>query len=194
MAWSLDGATVAQVERLLAVDRSVMPLPDALTRRLGVGSWMLTIGPDARLRAITVLGDRKGAVALPPPAEPPRAGSLDPLACTYPLPPAGILARLVGGPAATGRQLVDLALRQDDPEVRAEASRVGVAAAMKDPALERSLLAALEPVDDATLAAGLSAVAGEGALGLVSLVAEGARGRPLGTRAAKLRALLERPP
>jgi hypothetical protein len=95
-----------------------------------------------------------------------------------------VLARILGAPAATGRQLADLALRLDDPHVRGEAVRVAVDAMMRDPSLEAALLGALQTLDDGALAHALQSVAGDAAPGLVSLVAERARGRPLGRRAA----------
>jgi len=180
MAISLDTTTVAQVERVLARDRIAMPLPEAISRRLGVESWMLTLGPDGELRAITVLAD-----AIDPLAERPETRSAGPpLDRALPLPPKGVLARILGAPTATGRQLADLALRRDDPEIRGEAVRVAVDAMMHDPSLEKALLGALDTLDDGALAQALEGVAGDAAPGLVALVAERARGRPLGRRAA----------
>jgi hypothetical protein len=186
MAIALDGPAVARIERVLERDRCRMPLPEALTRRLGVGSWMLTLDPSGRLRAITVLGS-----AIVPPAgddaPAPAIATEGPLERRYPLPPHGALARLVGGTSGTGRQLADLALRSDDPAIRAEAVRVAVDAMMRDAGLEQALLASLEAIDDDALAHVLAGVAGDGAAGLAALVAERARGRPLGRRAAHVR-------
>jgi hypothetical protein len=187
MAWTLDAPTMAQVERALAGEAGPGTLPDALARRLGIESWMLTVGEDGRWRVLTVLEAR---VARPASVPPPPAA--DPLQRRFALPPGGVLTRLVGADAATGRQLVDLALHQDDADVRAEAVRVGVEAAMRDPPLERAVLDALAPFDDRMLAVALSSVAGDAAPGLAALVAEGARGRPLGARAAAVVALLGR--
>jgi hypothetical protein len=180
MAISLDATAVAQVERVLARDRMAMPLPEALTRELGVESWMLTLGPDGKLRAITVLAD---AIRSPVEKSEPRPVAGHPLDRMLPLPPAGVLAKILGAPTATGRQLADLALRQDDPDVRGEAMRVAVDAMMRDPALEGALLGALDALDDDALAHALESVAGEAAPALLSLVADRARGRPLGRRA-----------
>jgi hypothetical protein len=184
MALALDRATVAHVERLVAGDR--MPLPEALSRRLGVESWMLTLGEDGRLRAITILA----AEMAPLPAEPPvvRAPppALPPLERPIRLPPDGVLARIVGGATATGRQLADLALRRDDAEIRGEAVRAAVDAMLEDPSLERALLEPLEAVDDAVIAQAVSGIAGEAATELLSIVAERAPARPLGRRAARV--------
>lgn len=180
---ALDPPTFAEVQRLVEHERGTMPLPDALGRRLGVESWMLTFGRDGRLRAVTLLGDRV-ALPAPPPVPPPR-----------PEPPplersiavgAGRLAGLLGSNTATLRQLADLALRQDDPELRAEAARAAIEAMMRDPALERMLVDSLDRLDDATVVRALGGVAGDGAAGLLSLVAERARGRPIGVRAGRL--------
>lgn len=187
MAISLDASSVAQVERILERDRADMPLPDALTRRLGVESWMLTLGPDGKLRAITVLAD---ALVHPPRLPEPDRFAGHPLDRRLPLPPAGVLTRLLGAPTATGRQLADLALRRDDPEVRGEAVRVAVDAMMRDPSLEGALLGPLDGVDDGAIAQALEGVAGDGATGLLSIVAERAHGRPLGRRAAAVLARL----
>jgi hypothetical protein len=182
MAISLDPASVAQIERVLARDRAAMPVADALTRRLGVESWLMTLGPDGRLRAVTVLAD-----VLPPvaPVPTPRAAvAAHPLDRLLALPPAGVLVRVLGAPTATGRQLADLALRRDDADVRAEAVQVAVDAMMRDPALEGALLGTLEHVDDGALAQALVGAAGDAAPALLAIVAERARGRPLGWRAA----------
>jgi hypothetical protein len=55
---------------------------------------------------------------------------------------------------------------------------------MRDAGLEQALLASLEAIDDDALAHVLAGVAGDGAAGLAALVAERARGRPLGRLAA----------
>ncbi|MGH7894726.1 MAG: hypothetical protein ACREQL_08655 [Candidatus Binatia bacterium] len=193
MVLSLDAAAVAEVGRALARDRAVMPRADALVRQLGAPSWILTFGEDGRLRAVTVLGDRQ---SLLPPAATARvpAPPSGPLERAFALPPHGALARALGASTATGQQLADLALRQNDPELRAEAVRVAVEAAMRDPGLESALLAAFDGIDDRTLAGGLASVAGDGAAGLVSLVVEQARGRPLGLRARRVLAQLGRTP
>jgi hypothetical protein len=186
MAIALDGASVARIERVLERDRARMPLPEALGRRLGVESWMVTLDPSGRVRAITLLGT--GAAPSPPPDDAASVAAVEsPLDRRYPLPATGVLARILGDTTGTGRQLADLALRGDDPAVRAEAVRVAVDAMMRDPRLERALLESLGAIDDDALARVLAGVAGDGAAGLASLVAERARGRPLGRRAAEVR-------
>lgn len=183
MAIALDRATVVQVERRLVHDD--MSLPDAVTRGLGgVESWMLTVGDDGRLRAIAILAPAMGPLP-PEPPRPPRV-ELPPLERPLPLPAGGVLARIVGGTTVTGRQLADLALRRDDAEIRAEAVRVGVDAMLNDPALEAAFLGALEGVDDAGLARAVTGIAGDASDGLLSVVVERARGRPLGLRAARI--------
>src|SRR6185436_15947901 len=104
----------------------------------------------------------------------------DPLERLEPLPPGGRLERLLGTSHATGRQLADLALRSDDPEIRGEAVGVAVDGIVRDPALERRVLQAFDGVDDAALARSIRGIAGEATRGLLSVVAERARGRPLG--------------
>ena len=186
MAISLDAATVHHVERVLARDSLTMPLPEALVRRLGVESWMLTFDANGQLRAITVL---TGAVASAPSllSSAPEAGPpTSPLERRFPVPSGGPLSRLLGESTATGRQLAELALRHDDPDARAEAVRVAVDAMMHDPALEGALLGAVSGVDDAGLARAFAGVAGDGASAIAALVAEQARGRPLGRRAARV--------
>jgi hypothetical protein len=190
MAIALDRTTVVHVERRLRQHELDMSTADAVTRGLGgVESWMLTIGHDGRLRAITILGRPTAPPATePPPIEPrvPRRVELPPLDRPISLPPGGVLARIVGGTTVTARQLADLALRREDAEIRAEAVRAGVEAMMSDPSLEAALLGALDGVDDAGLARAVRGIAGEATDGLLSLVAERARGRPLGRRAARV--------
>ncbi len=189
MAIALDRTTVVQVEHRLRVHELDMSTSDAVTRGLGgIASWTLTVGDDGRLRAITILGPATG----PPATEPapvgsrPRRVELPPLDRPLPIPPGGVLARIVGGTTVTARQLADLALRRDDAEIRAEAVRAGVDAMLSDPSLEAAFLGALDGVDDAGLARAVTGIAGEATDGLLSLVVERARGRPLGLRAVRV--------
>jgi hypothetical protein len=184
MAIALDRPSVATVAHALTRDRVCMPAPEVVTRELGVESWVLTLGPDGALRGVTVLGPPRAAPSPRAALGPPSGAS--PLDRRYPLDPHGALARIVGDVSATGRQLADLALRRDDPAARGEAVRVAVDAMMDDPALEQALLAALDGVDDATLARTVANVAGEASAALVSLVATRASGHPLGRRAARV--------
>jgi len=192
MALALDGHAVAHVARRVERDREAMPLAEAMSRRLGVESWMLRLDDTGRLRSIVVLGPGIAAVPddpvpEPPPAPaPPPAPPPDPLERAHPLPPGGALARLLGSPTATGRQLAELALRSGDAEIRGQAVGVAVDALMRDPALEQSVLAALGGLDDAALAQSLTGIAGDAAPGLLSVVVERARGHPLGQRAARV--------
>jgi hypothetical protein len=203
MALTLDGRAIVQLDRVLERDRDAMPLCEAATRRLGVDCWFIRLDAAGRVRSVVVLGpDVPDAVRDPPPepASPappamppkgPRDGAPDdPLERLEPLPAGGVLARLVGAPQATGRQLADLALHADDPDIRGEAVGVAVDAIVRDPALERRVLSGLDGMDDATLARNLRGIAGEAAAGLLSIVVERARGRPLGDRAARLHAHL----
>jgi hypothetical protein len=184
MAITLDAGTVRQVERLLPREAARMPLADAVSRRLGVESWMLTLGEDGTLRAVTVLAPANVVVPSGPDLH--AAVEVAPLDRRFPLPRTGALAHLLADTSATGAQLVDLALRGDDPEIRTEAVRVGLDEILDDPALERSVLTGLAKVDDAALAAALTGVAGQASGALLSLVAERARGRPLGERARRV--------
>ena len=197
MALALDRPTVVQLERVLERDRAAMPLCDAVTRRLGVESWMLRLDPGGRVRGVVVLGaDVAVGVRAPPEpeiaTEPAVHASApgDPLERIEPVRPGGPLARLLGTTQATGRQLADLALRSDDPEVRGEAVAVGVDAIVRDPALEQRVLSGLDGLDDATLGRTVRGIAGDATAGLLAVVEERARGRPLGDRAARIRATL----
>jgi hypothetical protein len=195
MALALDGGAVVQLDRVLERDRAAMPLCEAVTRRLGVESWMLRLDATGRVRGVVVLGaDVAARVRAPPepaPVPAPQASVPDdPLERLEPLRPGGPLARLLGATQATGRQLADLALRSDDPEIRGEAVAVAVDAIVRDPALEERVLGGLDGVDDATLARSLHGIAGDATQGLLAVVEERARGRPLGERAARVRGTL----
>jgi hypothetical protein len=203
MALTLDGPTVVRLERVLERDRDVMPLCEAVTRRLGVESWTLRLDAAGRVRGVVVLApDVPAGVRAPPepapatktetPPVPARRAAApdDPLERLEPLRPGGPIARLLGATQATGRQLADLALRSDDPEIRGEAVGVAVDAIVRDPALEQRVLAGLDDVDDTTLARSLRGIAGDATPGLLAIVEERARGRPLGDRAARVRATL----
>jgi hypothetical protein len=198
MALALDGPTVVRLERVLERDRDVMPLCEAATRRLGVESWMLRLDAAGRVRGVVVLAaEVPPGVRAPPEAAPattvvPARATApdDPLERVEPLRPGGPIARLLGTTQATGRQLADLALRSDDPEIRGEAVSVAVDAIMRDHDLEQRVLTGLEAVDDATLARTLRGIAGDATPGLLAVLEERARGRPLGERAARVRATL----
>jgi hypothetical protein len=192
-ALALDAPTVAQLARILERDRATMPVAEALTRRLGVDSWMLRLDEAGRLRGVVVLGPTRPppfeppAPAAPPVRAPPPGDLLDGL---HAVPAGGVLARLLGAGTATGRQLADLTLRHDDPDVRGEAVGVLVDAVLADPAREQAVLGAIEAVDDATLARQLTGLASDATASLLSVVVERARGRPLGRRAARVYELL----
>ena len=191
MALSLDQPAVAQLRRVLERDRATMPLAEAATRRLGVESWVLRLDETGRVRSVTVLApilpelleDSPNELRSPTPEPTP---PVDPLERVHPLPSGGVLARLLGTPGATARQLADLALRTDDAEVRGEAVRVGVDALMAEPALEQRVLAAVASLDDGAIVQALTRIAGDATGGLLSVVVERARGRPLGRRAAQV--------
>jgi hypothetical protein len=182
MAIALDRPSVAMVEDVLARDRTGAPAAEVVTRELGAESWTLRLGLDGRLRGITVLATSRAAPRRPPAFD--GAATMPPLDRRFGLPPDGALTRILGEAFATGRQLADLALRRDDPEVRAEAVRVGVDAMLQDPSLEQAVLAALDGVDAAALAQAVASIAGDASAALVSVVATRASGRPLGRRAA----------
>ena len=203
MALTLDGPAVVRLERVLERDRDGMPLCEAVTRRLGVESWMLRLDAAGRVRGVIVLAaDLPAGGGAPPELAPaPTTATTpalaphlsvpdDPLERLEPLRPGGPIARLLGGTQATGRQLADLALHSDDPEIRGEAVGVAVDGIMRDPALERRVLAGLDGLDDATLARTIRGIAGDATPGILAVVEERARGRPLGDRASRVRATL----
>jgi len=201
MALTLDGSTVARLEHVLERDRDGMPLCEAVTRRLGIESWVLRLDAAGRVRGVVVLADDvpagvrappepAPATTTPPAPVPPASAPDDPLERLEPLQPAGPIARLLGATQATGRQLADLALHSDDPEIRGEAVAVAVDAIVRDPGLEQRVLAGLDGLDDATLARTLRGIAGDATRGLLAVAEERARGRPLGDRAARVRATL----
>ena len=188
-ALALDPPTVAHLARILERDRVAMPLAEAMNRHLGLESWMLRLDHQGRVCGVVVFGNgpppriepampSETTVRAPPPA--------DLLQGLHAVPAGGALARLLGSGTASGQQLADLALRHDAADVRGEAVAVMVDAALADPALEQAVLGAVEAIDDAVLARQLTGLAGEAAGGLLSVVVERARGRPLGRRAARV--------
>jgi hypothetical protein len=129
---------------VLERDRDGIPLCEAVTRRLGVESWMLRLDAAGRVRGVIVLAAdfqrgrgparaRAGvhhattpALAPPRPCRTIRSNGSSHSA-------GGPIARLLGGTQATGRQLADLALHSDDPEIRGEAVGVVVDGIMREP-------------------------------------------------------------
>ena len=78
-----------------------------------------------------------------------------------PVPVTGPLADALGAQSATLRQLLDLGLHHNDPVVRAEAVRTGMAAVEAEPELRTAVIRELNNADNAFLSALLRASASD---------------------------------
>ena len=135
-------------------------LPEALGRLLGDQNFALVYGKGGRLRAVRLLGGAQVALAapVPPPltasptgTESSFPGSLSELIDHQPpIPVSGRLAEVLGSESATLRQLVELSLHHDDPAVRSEAVRTGIAAFEAEP-LRSAVISELKNTDGAFL-------------------------------------------
>jgi hypothetical protein len=150
----------------VTVEFDAVPLRDALPRLLGGQNFTLTYGDGGALKAITLLDS-------PPPADTP---PMDPgrrpaatgdaparlrvlLDTQVPVPP-GPLVEVVRGSATTYLSLWELAATTDEPALRAEAIRVGLAHLERDAHLAASVSATLRAIGDHTLLALLQTAAG----------------------------------
>src|SRR2546427_8197190 len=139
--------------REVTADFQSVPLPEALARLLGEQDFALVYGKGGRLKAVRLLGgSRAGAPTSPtvPPtaAVAPFPGSLPELIDRHPpVPVAGQLADALGAQSATLRQLLELSLHHEDPAVRTEALRTGIATIEKEPALRAAVISELSNAD-----------------------------------------------
>ena len=155
--------------REVTADFQSVPLPEALARLLGEQDFALVYGKGGRLKAVRLLGgSRAGAPSSPTTTVPPAAavapfpGSLPELIDRHPpVPVAGQLADALGAQSATLRQLLELSLHHEDPTVRAEAVRTGIATIEKEPGLRAAVISELNNADNALLGSLLRASASE---------------------------------
>ncbi len=151
---------VLQPREVTAEFQSV-PLADALGRLLGEQAFALVYGKGGRLKAVRLLGGPQPQVVAVAPGAPtattgktPFPGTLPELLDRYPpVPVDGQLAEAVGGQSATLRQLLGVTLHHDDPAVRSEALRKGIATLEGDAALRSAVIAELKDADSAQLTA-----------------------------------------
>lgn len=177
----VETATGAQVRGALteqakpvSVDFADVPLGEALARLLGGQNFTLVYADDGRLRRLTLLGgvstEAVAAIEPPPPVVPPPPVAPSPHALlnrSVALPVGSRIAAHVGTPQATLQQLLEIALRDPDDTLRAEAMRAGLGGVEQQSDLRRSVTQALANVDDGTLRTLVESVAKDGARELV---------------------------
>lgn len=188
-----------------------VPLFQALNGLLGRQSFFIQYA-GSRPRRVVLLGVSAGgagaddpgprgtAIVLaatgPPASETPAAGEAgdadDPaVASNRRVEVGGPLAQAAGADSVSFSGLSGLAMRHDDPAVRAEALRVGLSILDSEPALNESLLAVLAQREDVDVALWLREAAGPHALEVVRATAQQASHPTLRARAAGIARHLE---
>jgi hypothetical protein len=157
----------------VTADFDSVPLPEALGRLLGDQNFALVYAHDGTLRAVKLLGGPAAAtapgavvVAAATPTTTTLPGPADLAALVQnhaPVPVTGRLAAFVGGPNASLTQLLELATRNDDPAIRAEAVRAFVTSLESDPALRAAAVSQINTMDEGALTALLRGAAGDNA-------------------------------
>ena len=154
--------------RDVTADFASVPLPQALTRLLGDQNFALVYGKGGQLKAVRLLGGVQGALAPPTivsasAARPPTFSvSLQELIARHPpVPVSGAVADALHAPTATLQQLIDLSLHQEDPNVRTEALRTGMATVEADRELFSAVIKEMNDSGSESLANQLHVAAGE---------------------------------
>jgi hypothetical protein len=155
--------------RDVTADFESVPLPQALTRLLGDQNFALVYTRDGRLKAVRLLGGVQGVSpppvvvsAAPAALHAPLSGNLQELIARHPpVPVTGAVADALQAPSATLQQLIELSLHHQDPNVRAEALRTGMATVEAERELYSAVIKELNDSDSESLANRLHAAAGE---------------------------------
>ncbi len=180
-----------QAPRTVTADFADVPLQDGLTRLLGAQNFLLTFRDDGRLRSLTLLGgavEAAGATRVakttPETVPPPAVANPDLMQRTVPV--TGRIRDLVGDDTATLQQLMDLALRQEDPMVRYEALSAGLNGIDGQADLRGRVIASLQQTDDQALESLLRSIAQERATEIARQVAAISRVPEIRTRVIQL--------
>jgi hypothetical protein len=170
----------------VTADFASVPLPQALTRLLGDQNFALVYGKAGQLKAVRLLGGVQAALAPPTivpasAARPPTfSGSLQELIARHPpVPVSGSVADALQAPTATLQQLIDLSLHHQDPNVRTEALRTGMAAVEGDRELYAAVIQAIKDSGSESLANQLQVAAGEHAADVANDVLQAAHAAQL---------------
>jgi hypothetical protein len=187
--------------RIVTVELVDVPLEQALTRVLGAQSFVLSYRKD-RLHGIRLIGGANpdAIMASPPPMDlpaPPNDYDGEPalVASHAPIAIGGRLARAVGSDRTSFAVVMGVAMRHDDPRVRADALRIGLRALEASPALQTTFLATLDQMTDERLTEWVVRVAGPYASDVARTAARSSRLDSIKLRAAAIeRHLAAAPP
>ncbi|MFN8545355.1 MAG: hypothetical protein U0807_14260 [Candidatus Binatia bacterium] len=192
-----------------------LPLRDGLDRLLGAHNFALTYTEAGRLRAIDLLG---GPLAPPAPTGPSVAAEASAPVDPHPWPPtdevkqqaealmryinsddpmpvSGRLAQALGTRRASFKQIIGTGLRQDDPRVRAQATRVSWNHLRATPDSRKAFVSVMNSFDDPVLARGIRNLGGDHADELMRAIVRYEAGSDLHTKATSvLRELRSLPP
>ncbi len=173
-----------------------VPLDEGLHRLLGDQNFLLKYGSHG-LRAIVLLGGPAApvvAAATPATVVAATSTTLMPSTATLgealrshpPVPVTGRLAQALGTTMPTVDQLINAALHQQDPDVRAEALRAGLNAVETDAALRGAFMATMNRIDEATLGTTLRNVSADHAEEFVAQIAAEAKSSEIRVKASSL--------
>jgi hypothetical protein len=179
------------------IDLDGVPLADALSRLLAGQSFTLTY-TTAGLKGVRFVGSTNATLvaASPPissdPADllevPPSAAQQ---ASERPVAIGGRLARAIGSDRANFSDVIDVAMRNADPRVRADALRIGFRILDSEPELQASVLYVLDHWGNDQLAGWLTTVAGDYAGDVAHRAATRARWTPLRRRAEAVERVIQ---
>jgi hypothetical protein len=176
--------------REVSADFEAVALPEALHRLLGSQNFALIYGDRGELRVVKLLGGPHDVVGTPGPStavtstlRPLQPAALLPyLDIPLPVRNADRVQELLETTTPTLRQLMGVAVGNDDTSIRAEAVRAGLDAMETEPEL-KATVARIATMDNDTLSGLVRAMAKDRAEELMGLVAANARGGELRAKA-----------
>jgi hypothetical protein len=198
--------TGAEVKGTVPDDRTVSasfddaPLDEGLRRLLGTLSFALVYEQDGRLRTIELRGGPRERVA--PPAvggdaqpgtlpSPPGVQEATDVLRKFaeggrPIPVRGRLARALGAEAVPFTTLVQAAVDQDDPRVRADALRTGLRAIESDRDVREAFTTLLDAIGDDELVQVMRNMAKDRVVEFTNAIARGAHEDAVKARATSI--------
>lgn len=202
----LGRATGAQIrgepreQHEVSVAFADVPLHEGIQRLLGTESFILKYGVEGHLRTVQLLGKGQPppdglqpAPAPPPPGASPAVSMLALFVNRPPIPVTGRLATALGSDSATFQGLIEAAMHQQDPLVRADAVGALVEGIEGDAELRGQLVTTVNGIDDAALGDMVRGVAGTQAEDLMRNVMARTKANELRVKAIRVLQRLRQP-
>lgn len=194
----LSGAKVmggVKETKPIIAEFDAVPVDEAMHRLLGTQNFTLVYGKGGKLSSIRLHGGQ--LIAGPPPIPtpgvpaaipPPPANSPAALVALLdghpPMPITGRLSQVLGTPTASFRQLLDVAIKNEEVPLRTESVRVIVNSLESEPDMRNQVLTALKTIDDSTVGSLIRAAAGDRAEEILIHAATLARASELRVKAS----------